>query len=168
MLIYSILLDCLKWHLLLNVYNIFIVDLDFINAIDTTGDSVLQDINPQKISAILEKENNLNSFIILSRATEISTIKRNFEDGIAGILEDAKRRKSGSLIENLPWWGWALLLFFGFDDVLRWIYSLWIVPILMFVGAYYALDTMNMTHIPKGIYYDLENSFNRLVKKVWK
>jgi hypothetical protein len=115
---------------------------------------------------ILERENE--SFEVLMRQNELSSIKRKFEDGITNILEDAKRRKGGLFLKNLPWWAWCLLIFFGFDDFLRWVRSFWIIPILLLVGAYYLLIQLNLTHVVRNSYYDIEDRVINIKKKFLK
>jgi hypothetical protein len=101
------------------------------------------------------------------RSNEIASMKRKFEEGITNILEDAKRRKVGFFTNSLPWWGWLLIVFFGFDDFMRWVKTMWIVPILVSIGTYFILNQLNLTHIPKNIYYDLEEKFIKLKNKIF-
>ncbi len=121
------------------------------------------------LNKLLEKD---SEFEILMKQNEILSVRRKFEDGITNILEDAKRRKSGFFANGLPWWGWCLLFFFGFDDFLRWIRTMWIIPILLLVGTYFILNQLNMTNVPKNIYYDVEEKFakikNHLSNKYFK
>ncbi len=100
------------------------------------------------------------------RPSDISSLRRKFEDGITNILEEAKRRKSGFFGNGLPWWGWALLLFFGFDDLMRWVKSKWIIPILIVAGAYFLLNKLNMTSLPRNVYYDIEEKYRRVYSKI--
>ena len=58
--------------------------------------------------------------------------------GISDILEDIKRKKEGFQI-NMPYWFYALLLFFGYDDVFKIIKSWFIVPIIIIIGIYLLL-----------------------------
>lgn len=115
---------------------------------------------------ILERETE--TFEGLLRQNEISSMKRKFEEGITSLLEDAKRRKSGLFQHNLPWWAWALIIFFGFDDFLRWIKSIWIVPIILLISSYFVLQKLNMLHIVRDNYYDLEEKIWKLKKKIFK
>jgi hypothetical protein len=102
------------------------------------------------------------------RQNEISSMKRKFEDGITAIFEDAKRRREGLFTNSLPWWGWGLIIFFGFDDFFRWVKSIWIVPILLVIGTYFLLNHLNLTYQVKNIYYDIEDKFWNLKKKIFK
>jgi hypothetical protein len=115
---------------------------------------------------IIERESE--TFEGLLRQNEISSMKRKFEEGITSLLEDAKRRKAGLFQNNLPWWAWALIIFFGFDDFLRWAKTIWIVPILLLIGTYFVLQKLNMTHIVRDHYYDLEENIWKLKKKIFK
>lgn len=115
---------------------------------------------------ILERETE--TFEGLLRQNEISSMKRKFEEGITSLLEDAKRRKSGLFQHNLPWWAWALIIFFGFDDFLRWVKSIWIVPIILLISSYFVLQKLNMLHIVRDNYYDLEEKIWKLKKKIFK
>jgi len=115
---------------------------------------------------ILERETE--TFEGLLRQNEISSMKRKFEEGITSLLEDAKRRKSGLFQHNLPWWAWALIIFFGFDDFLRWVKSIWIVPIILLISSFFVLQKLNMLHIVRDNYYDLEEKIWKLKKKIFK
>ena len=115
---------------------------------------------------ILERETE--TFEGVLRQNEISSMKRKFEEGITSLLEDAKRRKSGLFQHNLPWWAWALIIFFGFDDFLRWVKSIWIVPIILLISSFFVLQKLNMLHIVRDNYYDLEEKIWKLKKKIFK
>jgi hypothetical protein len=115
---------------------------------------------------ILERETE--TFEGLLRQNEISSMKRKFEEGITSLLEDAKRRKSGLFQHNLPWWAWALIIFFGFDDFLRWVKSIWIIPIILLISSFFVLQKLNMLHIVRDNYYDLEEKIWKLKKKIFK
>ena len=119
----------------------------------------------ENIPQILERESD--KFEVLMRQNEISSMKRKFEDGITSILEDAKRRKAGLFTSNLPWWGWALLIFFGLDDFLRWIRSMWIIPILLLIGTYFVLHRLNLIHGVKNLFYDIEDKIKNYRKKLF-
>jgi hypothetical protein len=69
---------------------------------------------------------------------------------------------------NLPWWGWVLLAFFGFDDALRLVTSAWIFPVLILAGAFFTLYRMNMIHIVTDFYYDIEDFVMRKKKQIFK
>lgn len=141
------------------------LDLDYENTEPENFENVLKNAS-ENLPNIIGKQSD--SFEVLMRQNEISSMKRKFEEGISQILEDAKRRKSGFFSNSLPWWGWALLAFFGFDDLLRWIKSLWIIPILLLIGTYYLLNHLNLTHVPKNLYYDFEDKVNKVWKKIFK
>jgi len=157
---------------LCTVYIIYInskfLDLNYYQTPPEQADVSLENLLVN-LSKLLEKD---SEFEILLKQNEILSVRRKFEDGITNILEDAKRRKSGFLANGLPWWGWCLLFFFGFDDLLRWIRTMWIVPILLLVGTYFILNQLNMTNVPKNLYYDVEEKFaqikNRLSNKYFK
>jgi len=40
---------------------------------------------------------------------------------------------------SIPWWGWVLIVYLGYDDVLRLVMSYWIIPVLLLFSAYGAL-----------------------------
>lgn len=127
--------------------------------------SALEAIEP-KIKRILEVEND--TLEVLMRQNEISSMKRKFEDGITALLEDAKRRKQDLFANNLPWWGWVLIVLFGFNDALRWVTSIWIVPILLLVGTLFVLKKTNKMNEVKNFYYDVEDKIFSLKKKLFK
>ncbi len=118
------------------------------------------------IMRILESEND--TLEVLMRQNEISSMKRKFEDGITALLEDAKRRKQDLFSHNLPWWGWVLIIIFGLDDIWRWVKSIWIVPILVIIGALFVLKKTNKLNDFKQIYYDVEDKIFSLKKKIFK
>ncbi len=137
----------------------------FENINNNQFEPIMKDII-DNLPLIIEKETE--NFEGLLRQNEISSMKRKFEEGITSILEDAKRRKAGLFQNNLPWWAWVLIIFFGFDDFLRWVKTIWIVPIILLISTYFVLQKLNMTYIIRDNYYDLEEKIWKLKKKIFK
>ena len=104
----------------------------------------------------------------LLKQGEIITMRRKFENGISNLLEDAKRRREGLSIGNMPFWFYGLLIFFGYDDVLRLIKSKMIFPILILIGTYFLLVKLGYDWIVKDIYFGIEEKVQKMKKKISK
>ncbi len=142
---------------------LFILDLKYTSTEVEEYHEVMK-VVLDNLSQIMEKESE--HFENLMRQNEISSMKRKFEEGVTQLLEDAKRRKGGIFQNNLPWWGWALIIFFGLDDFLRWARSIWIIPMLMLAGGYYVLHHFNLTHLVRNFYYDIEEKIIQVKRKI--
>jgi hypothetical protein len=111
------------------------------------------------LKAIIEKESdNFEAFL---RQNEITSMKRKYEEGIANILEDAKRRKAGIFTNSMPWWVYVLLIFFGYDDIIRLVFSKWLVVVLLIGSTFFILHKLNLSHIPRNLYYDIDSFVSR-------
>ena len=104
----------------------------------------------------------------LLKQGEIITMRRKFENGISNLLEDAKRRREGLSIGNMPFWFYGLLLFFGYDDLFRIIKSKMIFPILILIGTYFLLVKLGYDWIVKDVYFGIEEKVQKFNKKISK
>ena len=68
------------------------------------------------------------------KQNEIFNLKKRFESGATQILEDAKRRKEGFSVSNMPYWFYFLLIFFGYDDVFRWLKNIYMLIFVAVIG----------------------------------
>ena len=104
----------------------------------------------------------------LLKQGEIITMRRKFENGISNLLEDAKRRREGLSIGNMPFWFYGLLIFFGYDDLFRIIKSKMIFPILILIGTYFLLVKLGYDWIIKDVYFGIEEKVQKFNKKISK
>ena len=75
--------------------------------------------NEEEIVSTIDGRLKSEKFDILLNKNEISNLRKLFENAIAQNLEDAKRRKVGLGLMNLPIWFYGLLAIFGWDDIFR-------------------------------------------------
>jgi hypothetical protein len=113
---------------------------------------------------VINKLKEENDFEPLMKQGEIILMKRKFENSITNILEDAKRRREGLQISNMPYWFYGLLIFFGYDDLFRVVKSFYIIPILLIGGAYFLLIKLDKDYIVKDIYFDTEERIMKIKK----
>ena len=113
---------------------------------------------------VINKLKEENEFEPLMKQGEIILMKRKFENSITNILEDAKRRREGLQISNMPYWFYGLLIFFGYDDLFRVVKSFYIIPILLIGGAYFLLIKLDKDYIVKDIYFDTEERIMKIKK----
>ena len=66
----------------------------------------------------------------------------------------------------MPWYGWALLIFFGFDDMLSLIMSPYIVIVIALIGAFVGFWKTNNLHLLKNVYFEAENYVNKIKKLI--
>ena len=91
----------------------------------------------QNESKILLEKNN---FKVLVEKSEFYGLKNRFEENILSLLEDAKRKHESNGASGMPWWGWCLLLYTGYDDVLRLATSYLMIPLLITGILIYSLQ----------------------------
>ena len=118
-------------------------------------------------SKIVEKYLEKNNFEILLKQGDILSLKKKFEMGISDILEDVKRKKEGFQI-NMPYWFYALLVFFGYDDAFKIIKSWYIIPIIIIVGTYLILMKLKKDWIIKDTYFFVEEKADKVYRKAKK
>ena len=118
----------------------------------------------KEVKKYMEKNNN---YEVLLKQGDILSLKKKFEMGISDILEDVKRKKEGFKI-NMPYWFYALLLFFGYDDVFRIIKSWYIFPILFIIGFYLLLVKFKKDWLIKDTYFFVEEKADKIYRKTKK
>ena len=118
----------------------------------------------EQIKIVDEYLKDKNKFEILLKQGDILSLKKKFERGISDILEDAKRRRQGFQM-NMPYWFYILLIFFGYDDVLRLVRSWYILPILLLIGAYFLLVQLKQEWVIKDSYFFIEEQLTKILKK---
>ena len=125
-------------------------------------------LTEEDITQIVEDNlKNKEQFEFLLKQGDILSLKKKFEMGISNILEDAKRRREG-INMNLPYWFYGLLIFFGYDDVFKLIYSWYIILILLLVGGYFLLVHFKKDWIIKDIYFFFEEKIAKTFKMIRK
>lgn len=124
---YFILFELIFIKFFLNI----VFDYNFSNDEDQTITFIK---NESKV--LLEK----NNFKVLCDKTEFYSLKNRFEENILSLLEDAKRKHESNGASGMPWWGWCLLLYTGYDDVFRLATSYLMIPMLIAGLLIYSLQ----------------------------
>jgi hypothetical protein len=114
------------------------------------------------LSSLVEKEKGTE---ILFKSEDLHLMKIKFEEGIAIILEDAKRRQQSIFQTNMPWWGWVLIVYFGYDDVLRLIGSYWIIPVILLLASYSLLNMVGLSYLPKHLIFKVQEKAMTVFRK---
>ena len=125
-------------------------------------------MNEEEINSIVEKNlEDKSKFEFLLKQGDILTLKKRFEMGISNLLEDAKKRREGFQM-NMPYWFYALLIFFGYDDLFIIIKSWYIIPILLLIGTYFLLKHLKYDWIVKDSYFLVEEKVSKATKNIKK
>ena len=124
-------------------------------------------IEPEECHKIVEKYLEKNNFEILLKQGDILTLQKKFNLGISDILEDVKRKKEGFKM-NIPYWFYALLVFFGYDDAFKLIKSWYIIPILIIGGTYFLLVKLKKDWLIKDSYFFVEEKADKTYRKLKK
>lgn len=94
------------------------------------------------------------SFKTLLNSVDISAVKKRFEDGILTLYEDAKRRHENVISTGMPWWGWLVIAYTGYDDIWRLVTSSIFFPLIIIIfGAFFIMNYMGMTGPINQVYY---------------
>ena len=138
---------------------------DILSAVDFDNK---EGMNEEEINSIVEKNlEDKSKFEFLLKQGDILTLKKRFEMGISNILEDAKKRREGFQM-NMPYWFYALLIFFGYDDLFRIIITWYIIPILLLIGTYFLLKHLKYDWIVKDSYFLVEEKVSKATKNIKK
>ncbi len=138
---------------------------DILTTVDFEGKEAITENEINKlVEETLKEKKDKKEFEILLKQGDILSLKKKFEKGISNILEDAKRRREGLQISNMPYWFYFLLAFFGYDDLFRVVKSFYIIPILLIGGAYFLLIKLDKDYIVKDIYFDTEERIMKIKK----
>ena len=138
---------------------------DILSAVDFDNK---EGMNEEEINSIVEKNlEDKSKFEFLLKQGDILTLKKRFEMGISNILEDAKKRREGFQM-NMPYWFYALLIFFGYDDLFRIIKTWFIIPILLLIGTYFLLKHLKYDWIVKDSYFLVEEKVSKATKNIKK
>ena len=124
-------------------------------------------LETEECQKIVEQYSKNNNFEILLKQGDILTLRKKFEMGISDILEDVKRKKEGFKM-NIPYWFYALLIFFGYDDVFKLLKSWYIIPILIIGGSYFLLVKFKKDWIIKDSYFFVEEKADKVYRKLKK
>lgn len=104
-------------------------------------------------------------FKVLLSSSDFNIIKKRFEEGIYSIYEDAKRKHESLLNTGMPWWGWLVIAYTGYDDVWRFITSSFFFPILLLLGGFFVLNYLGMTGPVNQIRYLIQDQITKLIFK---
>lgn len=77
--------------------------------------------------------------------SDISSIKKRWEEGIFSLYEDAKRKHESIISTGMPWWGWLVIAYTGWDDALNLITSSIFFPLIIVFGLYFLFNYLGMT-----------------------
>ena len=124
-------------------------------------------LETEECQKIVEQYSKNNNFEILLKQGDILTLRKKFEMGISDILEDVKRKKEGFKM-NIPYWFYALLIFFGYDDAFKLSKSWYIIPILIIGGSYFLLVKLKKDWIIKDSYFFVEEKADKVYRKLKK
>ena len=123
--------------------------------------------NEEEIVSTIDGRLKSEKFDILLNKNEISNLRKLFENAIAQNLEDAKRRKVGLGLMNLPIWFYGLLAIFGWDDIFRLVSSKIGMAVALALGSVLiVLKKMEKLNILKDCYFDLEENVEKKKKRV--
>ena len=141
---------------------------DILTTVDFEGKEAITENEINKlVEETLKEKKDKKEFEILLKQGDILSLKKKFEKGISNILEDAKRRREGFKM-NLPYWFYALLIFFGWDDVFRLIRTWYIIPILLIIGIYFLLAHFKQDWVIKDTYFFIEEKVAKTIKWIKK
>ena len=124
-------------------------------------------LEQEECQKIVEEYLKKNNFEILLKQGDILTLQKKFNMGISDILEDVKRKKEGFKM-NIPYWFYALLVFFGYDDAFKLIKSWYIIPILIIGGTYFLLVKLKKDWLIKDSYFFVEEKADKTYRKLKK
>ena len=123
--------------------------------------------NEEEIVSTIDGRLKSEKFDILLNKNEISNLRKLFENAIAQNLEDAKRRKVGLGLMNLPIWFYGLLAIFGWDDIFRLVSSKIGMAVALALGSVlFVLKKLGKLNILKDFYFDLEENVAKIQKRV--
>lgn len=123
--------------------------------------------NEEEIVSTIDGRLKSEKFDILLNKNEISNLRKLFENAIAQNLEDAKRRKVGLGLMNLPIWFYGLLAIFGWDDIFRLVSSKIGMAVALVLGSVlFVLKKLGKLNILKDCYFDLEENVAKIPKRV--
>lgn len=123
--------------------------------------------NEEEIVSTIDGRLKSEKFDILLNKNEISNLRKLFENAIAQNLEDAKRRKVGLGLMNLPIWFYGLLAIFGWDDIFRLVSSKIGMAVALLLGSvFFVLKKLGKLNILKDCYFDLEENVAKIQKRV--
>ena len=68
---------------------------------------------------------------------------------------------------SLPWWGWALIVYLGYDDFLRLLYSYWMIPFTLIIALYGVLHIIGLGSVPRRVIYMLQDNVINKIKSIF-
>lgn len=104
-------------------------------------------------------------FKVLLSAADLNLIKKRFEEGIFSIYEDAKRKHESFLNTGMPWWGWLVIAYTGYDDVWRFITSSMFFPLVFLISIFLVLNYLGMTGPIQSIRYIIQDQATKFFLK---
>lgn len=127
------------------------------------------EVTEEEINSILKSSlsnllENSGNKILLSQS-DISSVKKRWEEGIFSLYEEAKRKHESIINTGMPWWGWLAIIYTGYDDVFRLITSSIFFPILIIVGLYFVLNYLGMTGPINQVKFLITDFITKLIMK---
>jgi hypothetical protein len=65
----------------------------------------------------------------------------------------------------MPWFVWILIIYLGYEDVIKIAQSYWIIPVILLFSGYGVLNVMGMGHIPQTFFNILSTTVRGMLKK---
>ena len=122
----------------------------------------LQEIK-QKLNVCLYE----TEFIPFHDKNELLSIKNRFEANAVSILEDAKRKHESFGSFGMPWWGWILIAYTGYDDIFRIFTSYLAIPLIILIVVLYSLkDSPIFAPVNQVLYVAKDIISSQLKKKM--
>ncbi len=53
----------------------------------------------------------------------------------------------------MPWWGWLVIAYTGYDDIWRMVTSSFFFPLIIIIGIFFGLNYLGMTGPVNKIFY---------------
>lgn len=103
---------------------------------------------------------------MLMKQNEVLAFKKKIDAGLSNILEEAKKRKEGFFVGNIPLWFYGVLIAFGYDDIWRLMKSFYFIPVLLFGSTFVIVYKYDSQHIMKNLYFDIEAKLLKIKKKI--
>jgi hypothetical protein len=83
---------------------------------------------------------------------QLENFGQKINEDLRGELEEARRKHNSSEMANIPKWLWIVLVFFMYDDVLRWLATpILFYPLMLILGLVAVCFTIGHGDVPKAV-----------------
>jgi hypothetical protein len=114
-----------------------------------------------KLPSLLEN----TTFKTLLTSSDLVVVRNRFQEGIFSIYEDAKRKHENILSTGMPWWGWLVIAYTGYDDVWRFFTSGFFFPIVLIVVVFVVLNYLGLTGPVNQVRYIVQDQVTKFFFK---